>query len=221
MDVITSLPAFLFAVVLIWAAPGPAMLLVVRRAALLGTRSATATVLGLGVGLYVWALLAAVGLGAVVAASQLAYDVLRLVGAVFLVVVGARALREAWQARRSVDPDGPDPPADPPPPGPPARAGLRRAFAEGLLVQLANPKVAVFMLAFYPQFVPAGAPVVATTAVLALVQVVVETCLYVPVLAGVARARSWLQRRAVRQWLEAVSGTVLVGLGLRVAAAGR
>jgi threonine/homoserine/homoserine lactone efflux protein len=62
---------------------------------------------------------------------------------------------------------------------------------------------------------------VATTAVLALVQVVVETCLYVPVLAGVARVRSWLLRRVVRRWLEALSGTVLVGLGLRVAASSR
>jgi threonine/homoserine/homoserine lactone efflux protein len=175
-----------------------------------------ATVLGLGFGLYVWALLAALGLGALVAASQLAYDVLRVAGAVVLVLLGVRALREASRQRA--------PRSTPEPTDvsvlPHRNEGLR-AFAEGLLVQLANPKIAVFMLAFYPQFVPAGAPVLPTTAVLAAVQVLVETCLYVPVLCGVSRARSWLQRGVVRRWLEAVSGTALVGLGLRVATTSR
>jgi threonine/homoserine/homoserine lactone efflux protein len=209
-----GLPAFALAVVVIWSVPGPAMLLVVRRAALRGTRSALATVAGLGAGLYVWALAAAAGLGAVVAASAFAYDVVRLVGAVLLVVLGARALREAWRHR------GEGEVAEEP-----ERVARRHsgwaAFSEGLLVQLANPKIAVFLLAFYPQFIPTGAPVLSTTAVLALVQVVLETLLYLPVLAGVARARAWLQRSVVRRWLEVVSATVLVALGLRVAATSR
>lgn len=206
MELISGLPTFLAAVVLIWAAPGPAMLLVVRRAAVLGGRAAVPTVLGLGLGLYAWALLAALGLGALVAASELAYTVLRLAGAALLVVLGVRALRAGAAAAEL--------PA-------PRERSARRAFAEGLLVQLANPKIVVFLLAFYPQFVPAGAPVVPATALLAAVQVLAETCLYVPVLLGVARAGAWLQRRAVRRALDAVSGTVLVGLGVRVATTSR
>jgi threonine/homoserine/homoserine lactone efflux protein len=89
------------------------------------------------------------------------------------------------------------------------------------VVQLANPKAAVFMIAFYPQFVPADRPLFATTAVLALLQVALETVLYLSLAAGVARAGSWFRRRRVRQWLETVSGTVLVGLGIRVAASSR
>jgi threonine/homoserine/homoserine lactone efflux protein len=95
------------------------------------------------------------------------------------------------------------------------------ALGEGMVVQLANPKAAVFMIAFYPQFVPADRPLFATTAALALVQVALETVLYLSLAAGVARAGAWFRRPRVRQWLEAVSGTVLVGLGLRVAVASR
>jgi threonine/homoserine/homoserine lactone efflux protein len=211
VDVVGVLPAFLVAVALIWAAPGPAMLLVLQRAALRGTRSAFAAVLGLGVGLVVWAGLAALGLGALVAASQTAYDVLRLAGAVFLVALGAHTLHGAWRGR-AVQED----------PGPPrtVRCG-GGGFVEGLVVQLANPKIAVFILAFYPQFTPAGAAVAPTTAVLVLVQVAVETGLYLVVLAAVGRAGSWLRRPRVQRRLEVVSGAVLIGLGLRVAATAR
>jgi AcrR family transcriptional regulator len=88
---------------------------------------------------------------------------------------------------------------------------------EGLLVQLANPKAAVFMLAFYPQFVPAQAPLFATTAALALLQVAIETVLYLGLAAGVARTGAWFRRPVVRRRMEALSGGVLIALGARVA----
>ena len=211
MDVLTSLGAFVLAVLLISASPGPAMALIFRRAALRGLRGAVPTVLGLELGLYLWALFAGVGFAALVAASEAAYLVLRVVGAVVLLVLGLRALRAAWR-----DGGPPPEPADRAP-----AAGRRRwwgAFAEGVVVQLANPKAAVFMIAFYPQFVPADGPVFATTAVLGLLQVTLETGLYLALAAGVARAGSWFRRPRIRRRLEAVSGTVLVGLGIRVAA---
>ena len=88
-------------------------------------------------------------------------------------------------------------------------------------MQLANPKAAVFMIAFYPQFVPAGGPVFITTAALGLLQVTIETVLYLALAAGVARAGAWFRRPRIRARSEAVSGTVLFGLGLRVAATSR
>jgi threonine/homoserine/homoserine lactone efflux protein len=84
-------------------------------------------------------------------------------------------------------------------------------------VQLANPKAAVFMVAFYPQFVPSSGPVFPTTALLGLLQLAVEIPLYLGLAAGVARAGAWFRRPRIRARFEAVSGTVLVGLGLRVA----
>ncbi len=184
MEGLTSLGAFMLAVLLISAAPGPAMALIFRRAALRGLRAAVPTVLGSN-----WAstcgLFAGVGFAALVAASEVAYLVLRVVGAAVLLILGLRALRAAWRAE--------GPPAEVGAPAP--AAGRRRwwgAFAEGVVVQLANPKAAVFMIAFYPQLVPADGPVFATTAVLGLLQITLETGLYLALAAGVARAGSWV-----------------------------
>jgi threonine/homoserine/homoserine lactone efflux protein len=203
-----SLPAFVVAVLLISASPGPAMALILRRTALHGMRTAVPLILGLELGLYLWALAAAAGFAALVAASEAAYWVLKIVGACVLVYLGVRAWLAAWRERRSdageaapVDDAGP---------------GRVKAFGEGLVVQLANPKAAVFMIAFYPQFVPSSEPLFRATAVLALLQVCIELCFYFTLAAFVARAGAWFRRSTVRRRLEAVSGTVLVGLGLRV-----
>jgi threonine/homoserine/homoserine lactone efflux protein len=210
VEFLELLPAFLLAVVLISASPGPAMALIFRRAALRGTRAAVPTVLGLEAGIYLWALAAGAGLAAVVAASEVAYTVLRVAGAIVLVVLGLRAWRAAWRDRGEVEP-----------PAEPRRHSPRGSFFEGLAVQLANPKAAVFMFSFYPQFVPQDAPVLLWTAGLALLQVLVETALYLGLAAAVGRASAWFRRPRVRRRLEAVSGTVLIGLGLRVAATSR
>jgi threonine/homoserine/homoserine lactone efflux protein len=214
VDLATTLPAFLLAVLLISASPGPAMALIFRRAALRGLAGAVPTVLGLELGLYGWALFAGAGFAALVAASEVAFVVLRVVGAAVLMLLGIRALRTAWRHRGHGPTVGEEPVGG---------AGRRWAtsFGEGLLVQLANPKAAVFMISFYPQFVPADGPVFATTALLGLLQITVETVLYLALAAGVARAGAWFRRPRIRRRLEAVSGTVLLGLGLRVAADGR
>ena len=210
-EVLSTLPAFLLAVLLISASPGPAMALILRRAALRGTRAAVPTVLGLEAGLYLWALAAGAGLAALVAASEAAYTVLRVLGAAVLLYLGLRAWLAAYR-------DGPDQ-------EPQEERGVgrswRAAFVEGLVVQLANPKAAVFMFAFYPQFVPSEGPVLAWTAGLGLLQVTVETALYLGLAAAVGRASSWFRRPRVRRRLEVLSGTVLVALGLRVAVSSR
>ena len=210
MNVVEVLPAFLLAVLLISASPGPAMALILRRAALHGTRAAVPTVLGLELGLFLWALAAGAGLAAVVAASQIAYTVLRVVGAAVLLYLGVRAWRAAWTDRGEAQP-------------PVSGSGrlTRGAFGEGVLVQLANPKAAVFMFAFYPQFVPSDGPVLAWTAALALLQVLVETALYLALATTVGRASAWFRRPEIRRRLEAASGTVLIGLGVRVAVSPR
>src|SRR3954467_10455255 len=227
VDVVASLPAFVLAVLLISASPGPAMALIFRRAALRGLRGAVPTVLGLELGLYVWALFAGVGFAALVAASEVAYLVLRVVGAAVLLFLGFRAWRSVW--REAEDPEAEHPETEDPETLAGGMAGLDRrptrgrrrwwgSFAEGVVVQLANPKAAGFMIAFYPQFVPPEGPVFVTTALLGLLQITIETCLYLALAAGVARAGTWFRRPRIRRRLDAVSGTVLVGLGVRIAA---
>ncbi|MGI9196612.1 MAG: LysE family translocator [Candidatus Nanopelagicales bacterium] len=208
-----SLPAFLLAVLVIAASPGPAMALIFQRAGLHGFRAAIPTVLGLELGLFLWALAAGAGLAALVAASEVAFWVLRVAGAAFLGYLGIRAIMAGWRLR---DREGTE--ALPAPPAPRSRAG---AFGEGVIVQLANPKAAVFLLAFYPQFLPTSGPVLGPTVALGLIQVSVETVLYLGLALAVGRASAWFSRTAIRRRLDYASGAVLLALGLRVALTSR
>ena len=230
-ELIAVLPGFLLAVLLISASPGPAIAVILRRSATLGGRAALPLVAGIEAGLFTWAVLAAVGLSALLAVSEVAYTALKVVGAGFLIVLGVLALREAVRERGRAkaedqgSPERPDP-ADAAPVVPrgvlPAvngrpAPGPRRLFAEGMATNLANPKAAIFMIAFFPQFIPAGYPVLPTTLALATLQVTVEFTLYALLALGVGRARRVFTRPRVRVALEAASGTVLIALGLRVA----
>jgi threonine/homoserine/homoserine lactone efflux protein len=214
VDLLSSLPAFVVAIVLISASPGPAMALIVRRSALRGFGGAVPTVLGLEAGLYVWALAAAAGLAALVAASEVAYVVLRIVGAAFLLYLGVKAWRSALRKPNEEVPTAEAAEVVP-------RTRWWAAFGEGALVMLANPKAAAFMIAFYPQFIPPDRPMFATTAVLALFQVALETLLYLTLAAAVGRAGEWFRKPKIRRRLDAISGTVLVGLGVRMAVESR
>jgi len=196
--------------VLISASPGPAMALILRRAAVRGFAGAVPTVLGLEAGLYLWALFAAAGLAALVAASEVAFLVLRVVGAGFLLYLGIKAWRSAWRGRGAAPSPDDVSPAD-------SARGWAKAFGEGALVMLANPKAAAFMIAFYPQFVPTHWPLFATTALLAVVQVAIEIVLYLTLAALVGRASRWFRQSKVRRRLDAISGAVLVTLGVRMA----
>ena len=212
MDLIALMPAFVVAVLLISASPGPAMALILRRAAVHGWRAAVPTVLGLEFGLYLWALMAAAGFAALVAVSRGGVRDAqgRRRGGAGLPrrpgLAGRLARRRARRRRA------------------PQRAGTGawwKSFAEGVVVQLANPKAAIFMVAFYPQFVPADRPLFTTTAGLALVQVTIETAFYLSLAYAVGRAGRFFRSSRVRRRLDAVAGTVLVGLGVRVAVSSR
>jgi hypothetical protein len=110
---VSVLPAFLLAVLVIAASPGPAMALILQRAGLHGFRAAVPTVLGIEAGLFLWALAAGLGVAALVAASEVAFVVLKVAGAVFLAYLGIRALRAGWALRdregREPMPTVPDP----------------------------------------------------------------------------------------------------------------
>lgn len=209
---ISALPAFLLAVLVIAASPGPAVVLILQRAGAHGFRAAIPTVLGIEAGLFLWALAAGTGMAALVAASETAFLILRVVGAAFLVYLGIKAIRSGWRLRGRDDAEA-LPHVDPP--------KGHRAFAEGLIVQLANPKAAIFLFAFYPQFVPADGPVLLTTVTLGAIQVGVETVLYLGLAFAVGRASAWFSRTAVRRRLDYASGAVLLALGARVALTSR
>lgn len=202
----STLIAFLGACTLVAASPGPSTVLIIKQS-LNSRRSGFLTVLGNETGVFVWGLVAAFGLTALLTASEMAYDVMRVVGAVVLVAFGVQAL---WQSRRSRagEADG-------------GWAGGAKsgwaAYRGGLLLNLANPKAAVFAMSFLPQFVPDGAPHLPTMVGLAALWAVYEVGYYGLYVWFVGRMRTLLSRAGVRRRLEQVSGGVLLLLGVRLA----
>ncbi|SDO11949.1 LysE family translocator [Lentzea jiangxiensis] len=179
--------------------PGLDTVLVLRTALFSGKRAAMRVVLGISLGCLVWGVASLAGLTALLTASELAYDVVRWLGAAYLVYLGAKAL---WDSRKAVSLEDSRP-------VPTAKASLR----VGLLTNLLNPKVGVFYLSLLPQFMPVGQP--AWGAVLVTVHLGLGL-VWLPFLVVVAgRARAFLLRQRVL--LDRLTASVLVALGLKLA----
>lgn len=204
----TTLLAFLGACTLIAASPGPSTVLIIKQS-LHSRRSGLLTVLGNETGVFIWGVVAAFGLTAVLTASEVAYDVMRVVGAVVLVGFGIQALRQARRAKGADDGVWEGAP----------KSGWH-SYRGGLLLNLANPKAAVFAMSFLPQFVPEGAPHLPAMVGLAALWAVYEVGYYGLYVWFVGRLKSVLSRAGVRRRLEQVSGGVLLLLGVRMALEG-
>ncbi|GAB1514770.1 LysE family translocator [Actinophytocola sp. KF-1] len=190
---VTGLLAFLLASFLLAIVPGVGTAMLVKQSVRGGRRAAFVTVAGLETGVAFWALAAGLGLSVLLVASEMAYQALRIAGVVVLLWFGARAL--FGKHRES---------------GAPAGGGFRA----GLLVNLANPKLAVFAISFLPQFVPPGAGRWALVALAAL-WVVIDTVWYLIIAGLITTVLGWLRRH--QRTIERLSGAVLIGLGLRLA----
>ncbi|GLZ77152.1 threonine transporter RhtB [Actinorhabdospora filicis] len=191
--------------------PGPDFAMVVRQAAVSGRVAGSATSLGISVGIFGWMVATATGLAALLAASAIAYAVVKGVGALYLLYLGVKALREA--ARRG------EKTVDAPVAAAP-RLPVWRAFRQGLLCNVLNPKAAAIYLALVPQFLgddPGPGLVVLLGAIASGITLV----WYVGVSNLVGAFRTFLRRPKVRRVIDAVTGSVLVALGIRVAATAR
>lgn len=205
----TTLLPFLGACLLIAMSPGPSTVLIIRNS-LRSRREGFMTVLGNETGVFVWGVVAAFGLTALLAASELAYGVLRFGGAAVLIVFGVQTIRAARKGGTF------DVAAD----SGPVRVSGWRCYRAGLLLNLANPKVGVFAMSFLPQFVPRGASHLPLMVTLAAVWAVFEVGYYGVYVWFVGRMRRVLSRAGVRRRMELVSGGVLLALGARLALEG-
>ncbi|MER7399606.1 LysE family translocator [Streptomyces sp. NPDC000151] len=215
---LTSLLGFTVVAALLTVSPGPDFAVVLRTALGSGRRAALCSALGIAAGCFVWGLAGAAGLTAMLSASRVAYDGLRIAGAAYLMWLGFQALRSARRTATatagSSTADGTvDSAAAPEEPQTPWRA-----FRTGLLTNVLNPKVGVVYMSLLPQFIPHGAPVVATTLMLVAVHAVLGVVWLGSVTLAVHRARAVFRRPRVRRRLEQLTGTVLFGLGAAVAA---
>jgi threonine/homoserine/homoserine lactone efflux protein len=196
--VLRTLAAFVPVAVLVTITPGPATAMVVRSAARGGRREALVCTAGNSIGVLAWGALAAAGLAAVVATSATVFTVVKLAGALVLIVLGAQSLR--GRAKR-----------------PDAAASSGRALRDGLVTSISNPKLAVFYVALFPQFVPRGAPVLPAALLMAATIVAFDLVWYSALAYAVARARRAFVEGAWARRVERLTGGVLVALGVRLA----
>ena len=219
----TALLGFALASTLVILAPGPDSMLVMRNTMRGGRRHGWVTACGTLSGLTVWALAAALGLSALLQVSHVAYDVLRFCGAAYLVWLGVISLGNFRRTRAGQDgaQHGKAEPVTGAVTAGREAARPGRAYLNGVLSNLLNPKISVFFMAFLPAFVPAGASASRFSLVLGA-WFVMETGLWLALVAWLAdRGMRWLRRPAVQRWLERVTGIVLIGFGLRLATESR
>lgn len=206
---ITDIWLFVLASLLLAVTPGPDMALIIARSGRYGLKGGVMASLGVGAGAFVHIFAAAVGISAMLMASATAFAVLKWVGALYLVYMGITMLAARPAARRDVDEDAAE------------REGplsLRQIFLQGALSNILNPKVAVFFLAFLPQFVEPAAP--------SKFQAFVALGVLLNVI-GTAwnLATAWFAARLVatqaatrgKLWLERSMGLFFIAIGARLA----
>jgi len=189
--------AFFTISALVIVTPGPDTALTIRNALLGGRRGGVRTAAGVAAGQACWTLATSAGIAALLSASRPAFLALRLMGAAYLVYLGASSLVAAFRSSHT---------HHPPPRG-------RSAFRQGLLSNLGNPKMAVSFTSLLPQFGHSFAALLALGLVFSCLTLMWLTAYGI----AVARAGDFLRRGWVRRALDALTGAVLVALGLRVA----
>ena len=201
----SSLILFLAASVVLIVAPGPDNILVLTRGVTLGRKAALVSAGGAGTGLVFHSLLAAAGLSAILQHSALAYSIVKYVGAAYLIYLGVRALLDRQRFVLSKDKA--------------PVLGLGRVYAQGVVSNVFNPKIAVFFLAYLPQFVsPASGGIALQLLVLGLIFAAMTWAAFsvIALLSGVLGR--WLRSKPrIANGLGWLTGGVLLGLGLRLA----
>ena len=201
----TSVATFAVVALTLTVTPGLDTALVLRAALTRSRRDAAATAAGIVAGLFVWGAAAAVGISALLTASQLAYDVLRYAGAAYLVWFGLRLLVRAVRGTPGAEPVGV------------AGSSPWRAARQGLATNLLNPKVGVFYVALLPQFLPTGSDPLAVGLLLAGVHGLISVVWFALLILLASALAGRLRRPGTVRAIDGVIGTTLIGFGIKLA----
>ena len=205
MSVDPRLYAFVGVAALLAIIPGADMALVTKNVLTLGRRRAMATIAGICAGCVIHATASALGLSAILATSATAFNIVKTLGAGYLIWIGVQSIRES---RRAVAPTRTTDDS--------RRAGFG-PFLQGFLTNVLNPKVAIFYLTFLPQFISPGEPVLRRSFFLASIHIVVGFVWLAAYAWFIDRIGAVLTRPRVKMSLERVTGGILVALGARLA----
>jgi threonine/homoserine/homoserine lactone efflux protein len=207
--VLAELAAFFAVSVVVIVTPGQDTALTIRNSLAGGRRGGLFTALGVATGQATWALATSAGVAALLVASEPAFLALKVVGAAYLVYLGAQALWSAVRPGRESAPAAA-------PVGAPRLAPVV-AYRQGVISNLGNPKMAVFFPSLLPQFAGSGEPAFLSLLGLGLVFCLMTLAWLSAYAVAVAKAGDVLRRTRIRRTIDAVTGAVLVALGIRVA----
>jgi threonine/homoserine/homoserine lactone efflux protein len=208
MTVAQALIAFSAAAFLLTITPGLDTALTLRTATVEGSKRAALAVVGIALGCLTWGAVVALGLGALLKASLLAFTILKWAGAAYLVWLGLGMILKP-RDRFDVDSDGP--------PGSARDGGDFTWMRRGLLTNLLNPKVGIFYISFLPQFLPQGAPAAPFIFLLAVIHALIGSLWLGCLIAATRPIAGLLRKAAVVRWLDRVTGGVFLGFGVRLA----
>jgi threonine/homoserine/homoserine lactone efflux protein len=204
MNVAQSLITFSFAAGLLTITPGLDTALVLRTAAVEGPRKAWLAAFGVFLGTLGWGAMVALGVGALITASPIAFEALKWAGCAYLVWLGVGLI---LRPRDRFDITGGG-----------ATPDTRRAWLwRGALNNLLNPKAGVFYVSFLPQFVPAGVPAAPWMFMLAGLHCVFGAIWFGAIIGATRPISGVLQKAAVVRWLDRITGGVFLGFGVRLA----
>jgi threonine/homoserine/homoserine lactone efflux protein len=206
LSIWTALLAFAGAAGLLTIVPGLDTLLVLRTATVEGPRRAMFAGLGICTGCLVWGILVSAGLGAVFAVSNLAYQIVRISGAIYLFYLGIRLL---FQREKPVSLDSTAEAA--------SSGGSLRWFIRGLLTNLLNPKVGVFYVTFLPQFIPGHVNVIGFSVLLALIHDVEGILWFAALIFATRPLVHWLRHPRTTTLLNRITGGVFIFFGVHLA----
>ena len=201
----TELLAFVGISLLLAITPGPDMAVVTKNALAHGRRGVVLTTTGIALALSIWITATAFGLSALLKASSEAFLLIKLVGAGYLAYLGARTLIDSLRR--------PDEPAS----GEPASAPAHAIFRQGFLSAMSNPKLGVFFVTFLPQFVAPGQALLPRLFLLGVIFALIGWTWMNVYGLFVTRIRDFITAPRVRQWMERITGVVLLGFGARLA----
>jgi threonine/homoserine/homoserine lactone efflux protein len=206
----SNLAAFVLLAVVVIVTPGPDTALTVRNALLGGRPGGLFTALGVSTGQAVWALAASAGIAAFLRASEPAFNAVRYAGAAYIVVLGVQSLLAAVRGGGAHEVSASAPRRH--------RLSPARAYRQGLLSDLGNPKMAVFFVSLLPQFASGGQGAFIAPLLLGLLFSAMTLVWLSGYAVAVAKAGDLFRRQRVKRALDALTGGVLVALGLRLAA---
>ncbi|SFQ97892.1 Threonine/homoserine/homoserine lactone efflux protein [Enterobacter sp. kpr-6] len=202
MNIYDSLLAFTAAAALLTLTPGLDTALILRTASVESKSNAFKAAMGINVGCFIWGAMVAFGLGALIAVSELAYNILKYCGAAYLCWLGLIMLLRPGSGLTAVDAGGKE---------------KKNWFVKGLLGNLLNPKMGVFYVSFLPQFIPQGQPLIAWTFGLVAIHVMLGMSWSTVLILATRPLARFLKRDAVSRWMDRCTGTLFLLFATKLA----